>query len=179
MPRLACAVVLAALALAGCGGDTTTVTETQTQGAAQSTAPSAAQSAATPGTTATASKAAVVPAGNHGPHYFMTPSRNIGCFVSAHDARCDIRARTWSPPTEPKSCIKIGLDYGQGLVVGPDRAEFACAGDTVLGGPAILPYRGSAQRGTLLCISPVAGITCRNTATGHGFFLSRASYRLF
>jgi hypothetical protein len=181
MPRLASAVILLGLVLAGCGGGTKTVTETQT------TAATAPQGTATQeatiteaGTTVTSpARLPSVPAGTHGPHYFETPSHNIGCYVSAHDARCDIRERTWSPPPEPKSCIKIGLDYGQGIVVGPDRAEFICAGDTVLGGPAILPYRRSAQRGTLLCVSRVAGVTCRNTANGHGFFLSRGGYRIF
>jgi hypothetical protein len=163
MARLACASLLLSLTLAACGGDTTTVTQTQSQSKANGSV----------------RRLNTVPAGNHGPHYFETPSHNIGCYVSAHDARCDIRQRTWSPPPEPKSCIKIGLDYGQGLVVGPHRAEFVCAGDTTLGGPAVLPYRRSTRRGTILCVSRVAGMTCRNTANGHGFFLSRARYRLF
>jgi hypothetical protein len=168
VPRLLCASLLLALLLAGCGGETTTVTQTKTgTGAAGTGAPGTVRQLNAP------------PPGNHGPHYFETPSHNIGCFVSSHDARCDIRTRTWSPPPEPKSCIKIGLDFGQGLVVGPHGAEFVCAGDTTLGGPVVLPYRSSAQRGTLICVSRVAGVTCRNTAIGHGFFLSRASYRIF
>ncbi len=164
MPRLACLALLLALILAGCGGgDTTTVIHTQADAGA-------------PGPVRQLN---AVPAGNHGPHYFETPSHNIGCFVSSHDARCDIRARSWAPPPKPKSCIKIGLDWGQGLAVGPHGAAFVCAGDTTLGGPVVLPYRSSAQRGTLICVSKVAGITCRNTDNGHGFFLSRASYRIF
>jgi hypothetical protein len=118
-------------------------------------------------------------AGNHGPHYFETPSHNIGCYLSRHDARCDIRQRDWSPPPEPKSCIKFGVDYGQGLVVGPNHAEFVCAGDTVLGGPGLLGYGHSARRGSIFCVSRSAGITCRNADNGHGFFLARARYRIF
>jgi hypothetical protein len=175
MARLTCVAVLALL-LAGCGGDTKTVTETRTQPATTGRTTPAQQST---GTTSPTQAVPVVPAGDHGPHYFETPSHNIGCYLSRHDARCDIRERSWSPPPEPASCKKIGLDFGQGLVVGPHRAEFVCAGDTTLGGPAVLPYRRSAQRGTILCVSRVAGITCRNTANGHGFFLSRAAYRIF
>jgi hypothetical protein len=169
--RLAPSALLLAvvLLLAGCGGDTKTVTETQTEA-------TTSQGAKT--TEATGTKAHAASTG-HGPRYFETPSHNIGCYVSAHDARCDIRERDWSPPPEPRSCKKIGLDFGQGLVVGPNRAEFVCAGDTTLGGPVTLPYRSSAQRGTILCVSRTAGMTCRNTATGHGFFLSRARYRIF
>jgi uncharacterized protein DUF6636 len=172
MPRLACAAILLALGLAGCGGDTKTVTETQTS-------PRGVTTTTAQGNTVTEQRLAPVPAGNHGPHYFETPSHNIGCYLSAHDVRCDIRERDWNPPPEPKSCIKIGLDYGQGLVVGQNRAEFVCAGDTALGGPGLLGYGHSARRGSIYCISRTAGITCRNAGNGHGFFLSRARYRLF
>jgi hypothetical protein len=60
-----------------------------------------------------------------------------------------------------------------------NRAEVVCAGDTTLGGPAVLAYGRSARRGSIFCISRLAGITCRNAANGHGFFLSRARYRIF
>jgi len=165
--RLALGSLLLALLLAGCGGGGDDTTETG----------SAATSASATGSQQ--KRPTSVPAGNHGPHYFETPSHNIGCFVSAHDARCDIRKRSWSPPPEPKSCIKIGLDYGQGIVVGPSGAEFICAGDTALGGPVVLPYNSSARRGTLLCISRTNGVTCRNEANGHGFLLARERYRIF
>jgi len=166
--RLALPVTLAALllALAGCGDDTKTVTELKI--------PST-------GTTVKAQtqRLSAIPPGNHGPHYFETPSHNIGCYIDSKSARCDIRERSWSPPPKPQYCVKVGVDWGQGLAVGAHRASFVCAGDTVLGGPGLLGYRHSAQRGTTLCVSRVAGITCRNTETAHGFFLSRASYRLF
>jgi Family of unknown function (DUF6636) len=177
MPRLACAAILLALGVAGCGSDTKTVTETQPATQATSTA----GTKTVPKVTATieGQNVPLAPAGNHGPHYFQTPSKNIGCYLSAHDVRCDIRERDWTPPPEPKSCIKIGLDYGQGLVVGQHGAEFVCAGDTTLGGPGLLGYGHSARRGSIYCVSRQAGITCVNDDNGHGFFLSRARYRLF
>jgi hypothetical protein len=173
--RLALGSALLVLLVAGCGGgsDTTTVTQSQdtaTTSDTASTAPTGGTQQARP---------LSIPAGNHGPHYFETPSHNIGCFVSSHDARCDIREHSWNPPPEPKSCIKIGLDYGQGLVVGRDGAEFVCAGDTSFGGPVVLPYGSSAQRGAILCISKAKGMKCRNNANGHGFLLSRERYRIF
>jgi hypothetical protein len=173
VPRLALGCTLIALVLAGCGGGSDTSTRTESHGGAATTAGTAS------GAGTQQPRPLSVPAGNHGPHYFEAPSHNIGCFVSAHDARCDIRERSWSPPPKPRSCIKIGLDYGQGIAVGPDGAEFVCAGDTVLGGPVVLPYRSSAQRGTILCISKTNGMRCRNTANGHGFLLSRERYRIF
>ncbi|MGA9372633.1 MAG: hypothetical protein WBV53_12375 [Solirubrobacterales bacterium] len=175
MSRLVPGFVLLALLLAGCGGGSDSTTGTQSKEASVT----ATTGTATTAPAAGAQRPVRVPADNHGPHYFETPSHNIGCFISAHDARCDIRQRSWSPPPEPRSCIKVGLDYGQGIAVGPNGAEFVCAGDTSLGGPVILPYRASAQRGTILCISRTTGMRCRNTATGHGFLLSRERYRIF
>jgi hypothetical protein len=172
--RLACVAILGML-LAGCGGDdTTTVTETQ-----PSAQTGSAPATSGPQATVTTLKAAAVPAANHGPHYFETPTHNIGCYLSRHDARCDIRERSWSPPPEPNSCKKIGLDYGQGIVVGPHRAEFVCAGDTSFGGPGLLSYGRSARRGPIGCLSTRAGIICRNDENKHGFFLSRQRYRIF
>jgi hypothetical protein len=173
MPRLACAAVLIALVIAGCGSDTKTVTETKTK--AQTETAAASNSVAPP----KASAAAAVPSGNQGPHYFETPSHNIGCYMDSHSVRCDIRERDWSPPPKPQYCIKAGVDWGQGVAVAAHRASIVCAGDTTLGGPGLLGYGHSARRGSVYCISRTAGITCRNADTSHGFFLSRASYRLF
>lgn len=166
MPRFACAAALLVLALAGCGSDTKTVTETQTQGATTAEPP-------------TVSATAAVPAGNRGPHYFETPSHNIGCYLDSRSVRCDIRERDWSPPPKPRYCIKAGVDWGQGVAIATHHASIVCAGDTTLGGPGLLGYGHSARRGPNYCLSRTAGITCRNAATGHGFFLSRARYRLF
>ena len=196
MRCLALVICLAALALAGCGGggnetvpntDVTTVGVPRTDATTttSSFAPTTTDAATTTGvatqSTATTEQALAqaAAAGNHGPRYFETPSHNIGCYVDRHSARCDIRERSWSPPPEPKSCIKIGLDFGQGLVVGPHRAEFVCAGDTSLGGKAVLAYGQSTRRGSLVCLSEQRGMTCRNNDNGHGFFLSRERYRIF
>jgi hypothetical protein len=186
--RLVPVACVTALVLIGCGGGTKTVTKVETQGTASTSGTSSTPTtettvtATTPSaTTVTATTAVPRPTagGNHGPHYFETPSHNIGCFVSAHDARCDVRRHSWSPPPEPKYCIKAGVDWGGGLAVGPHRAEFVCAGDTTLGGPAVLGYRHTTQRGSIVCASARAGMTCTNGANGHGFFVSRDSYRLF
>jgi hypothetical protein len=172
VPRLACAALLLGLVLAGCGSDTKTVTQTQTQAGTQTQGASASGPP-------TASAAATVPAGNHGPHYFETPSHNIGCYLDSKSVRCDIREHDWTAPPKPQYCIKAGVDWGGGVSVATHRASIVCAGDTTLGGPGLLGYGHSARRGPIYCISRTAGITCRNADTDHGFFLSRASYRLF
>ena len=115
-------------------------------------------------------------------HYtqFESPSRNIGCVLLDGLARCDIMVRSWSPPARPAGCPRI-VDFGQGLMVATGGvARFVCAGDTALDprGP-ILAYGQLDVVGALRCTSARAGVTCRSTRTGHGFFLSRQRYSLF
>jgi uncharacterized protein DUF6636 len=178
--RIASALCVGALVLAGCGGGSKTVTETRTETQAQTV--ETTQTATTPTSTSvttTTTTQAVATQGKHGPHYFETPSHNIGCFLDTHGPRCDVREHTWSPPPEPAYCIKAGVDWGGGIALSSRRAAFVCAGDTTLGGPSILAYGHSAQRGPFICDSEQNGVTCRDTQTGHGFFLSRQSYRIF
>ncbi len=137
MPRLACAAALLALSIAGCGGgDTKTVTETQAQTQAQAQAQSLTTTTAQ-GKTVTVQRSVPVPSDNQGPHYFETPSHNIGCYLDSRSVRCDIREHDWTAPAKPQYCIKAGVDWAGGVAVD------------------------------------------RHTDTGHGFFLSRARYRLF
>ncbi len=165
-------VSLAVLAIAtlagfasGCGDDddedeATTVTET---------APAATTADGDPAVPA-------VEAGKRGPGFFSTPSGNIACHVGAKAARCDIRNRDWKPTPPPEPCE---LDYGHGIVATPDHAEFVCAGDTTLGAPNTLPYGEVSVRGQFACESAEDGVTCSHLETGHGFFLSRESFRIF
>lgn len=111
-----------------------------------------------------------------GPDWFVSPSGNIGCSVFDSGARCDIGERYWTPPPQPSSC---DLDWGNALLVDPSGASFGCVGDTALGAPTVLPYGSSARRGTFVCESRDVGMTCRDEATGHGFFVARERYELF
>lgn len=132
--------------------------------------------AGVPGTAtrAPASSTLTVPPG--GLLMFVTPSKNIGCGMTATEVRCDINERNWTPPAKPASCE---FDYGQGLSVGDGEAGFVCAGDTVLGGPVVLDYGLVAQDGEIQCLSSPEGVTCRNLRTGRGFTLSREAYTVF
>jgi hypothetical protein len=110
---------------------------------------------------------------------FRSPSGNIGCIMFEGGARCDIRKRDWSPPSRPASCPEQ-VDFGQGLTVGhTGRASFVCAGDTALDPSAPqLAYGEASELGGTQCISSSDGITCANH-TGHGFFVSIQSFKLF
>jgi hypothetical protein len=108
---------------------------------------------------------------------FVTPSKNIGCFVSAESARCDIAAKTWKAPRKPADCA---LNWGSGMSVGADgKAVIVCAGDTVLGGSQTLPYGEAVRVGEFVCSSAETRVRCANETSGHGFTLSRRTYELF
>ncbi len=111
---------------------------------------------------------------------FRTPSGNIGCVGETAGAgnmvRCDIRARTWSPPPKPGSCR---LDWGQGLSLSRlGRSRYVCAGDTALNTGPKLAYGASVRVGAITCVSRTSGLTCTNAAK-HGFAMSRERLRRF
>lgn len=110
---------------------------------------------------------------------FRSPSGNIGCYVdTSAGARCDIAERDWTV-SRPAGCPS-DMDFGQGLIVTRrGRGHVVCAGDTALGAGKILAYGRSVSAGRYTCTSRTSGVTCRNGKSGHGFFISRASYRLF
>jgi hypothetical protein len=110
---------------------------------------------------------------------FQSPSKNIGCIGDGSFVRCDIREKDWST-SRPKGCPKDS-DYGQGLAIGrrARRGGVVCAGDTALNAGKVLGYGKALKFGNgLRCKSMRSGVRCRNKA-GHGFKISRQSYRLF
>jgi hypothetical protein len=73
------------------------------------------------------------------------------------------------------------VDFGQGVAVAPTgRARIVCAGDTARD-PRFPPlaYGSDSVRAGFICQSRMQGMTCRNLGSGHGFFISAQSYRLF
>jgi uncharacterized protein DUF6636 len=110
--------------------------------------------------------------------HFRTPSSNIGCVLVGNTARCDIDKRNWKPPPKPVNCPG---DWGQGVEVSHgNRARVVCAGDTTLDpkGP-VLEYGQHSRSGGFDCQSSAQGVTCRDLASGSGFFLSKAGYHVF
>ena len=109
---------------------------------------------------------------------FLSPSKNIGCYMDGHGVRCDIKAHSWPTPPKPSYC---DVDYGQGVAV--DRhgeAGFVCAGDTAINQDAdVLPYGEKITRGRFKCKSKQSGMKCVNKRTKDGFKLSREDVDLF
>jgi len=108
---------------------------------------------------------------------FVSPSGNIACAMSAASARCDLQTRTWSLPPRPANCE---FDWGGSLkVTGQGPGFLACVSDSPFGVTAVLAYGTRSTIGPMTCTSAETGMTCVNTATGHGFSVSRDDYRLF
>jgi Family of unknown function (DUF6636) len=108
----------------------------------------------------------------------MTPSRNIGCDLSAIGVRCDIGRGDWTAPAKPADC---DWDWGGGVYLErANRAVLTCASDSLLGATKdILPYGRALRAGDFLCYSESAAMRCTNQRTGHGFTLSVQDYKLF
>lgn len=112
--------------------------------------------------------------------HFRTPTGNIGCYLVADEGSvgCDIAEHTWRLPPRPTAC---DADWAATLSVartGPAEVG-ACRSDTALGGPRVLAYGTGVRSGGIECVSETRGVTCRSVGSGRGFFLSRASYRVF
>ncbi|HWI22147.1 MAG TPA: DUF6636 domain-containing protein [Baekduia sp.] len=182
MRSLLLIALLACLVLAACGdddsgGDTadrsvpSSVAETETETQPETTATTASTETAAATTTASPTPTP------RQLESFRSPSGNIACIGIDAEVRCDVRAKTWSPPPRPADCQ---LDYGQGLsITAGDEPRIVCAGDTTLNPNApVLAYGEANKTGLITCKSAQAGITCIDDETGRGFFISRDSYKL-
>lgn len=167
--------------IAGCGSSGSAPSAVQQSALSSGATPTVATTTVTPSSSdsgAPASTGPVVVARLNGFQQFQSPSGNIGCEIDKSQARCDIKTKDWTPPPTPSDCP---LDYGNGTQVSGNRkGSLTCAGDTALQPHAArLAYGHALQVGPLRCTSSAEGMTCENRVTGHGFFLSRQSYRVF
>ncbi len=110
---------------------------------------------------------------------FRMPSGNIGCLFDSSDRylRCDIWSGLKPTPPRPAGC---DVDWGFSLnMTRKGRARITCAGDTALDRRSrVLAYGSTWRRGGFSCTSRTTGLTCKNAA-GHGWFMSRQSWRRF
>jgi hypothetical protein len=111
---------------------------------------------------------------------FHTPSKNIYCayypasITGKAVFRCDLLSGLHPRPTRHCDVDWTGASVGPRGKAGPQ-----CAGDTVYDRRApALAYGRTWTYGGITCVSRATGLTCRNR-DGHGFFLARASWRVF
>jgi len=108
---------------------------------------------------------------------FKTPDGNIVCALVGGSgigaARCGIKKASWSPP---KSCPAgwhfVFLTTTLGVKGSP-----SCV-DNTIAPKAVLAIGKKTSLAGITCSSAKKGVTCIK-ANEHGFFISRASYKLF
>ena len=114
---------------------------------------------------------------------FRSPSTNIYCLYSSADSigpaalRCDIRSRLHPAPPAHR-CVE-GV-YGESVeMTKTSAAHVICISDTTYNPKArVLAYGTNWSRDGFRCLSRSVGLTCTNQR-GHGFFLSRESWRIY
>ncbi len=108
------------------------------------------------------------------PNSFRLPSGNIGCIYSDGSLRCDVRSGL--RPAPKRACE---LDWTGIVFPTAGKPQPECAGDTAIDSRArVIPYGGKWTRGGFTCFSQRAGLRCTRR-NGHGFFLSRSSWRVY
>ena len=117
-----------------------------------------------------------------------TPSGNISCFVTPAPRatlHCSLRRADYERYMQTVRCgPPIGLDWA-GFALGPfAKAGVACSGG-ILYSPATqrpryvtVPYGDTWHAGPFDCHSQISGLGCSNH-NGHGFFISRQTWRLW
>lgn len=117
---------------------------------------------------------------------FRSPSGNIRCFVlvgHSGDLLCTIATADYAKTLQAR-CIDggVGVDWHGFALGAKNRAALNCSGgiqydpatDTLP--TARLAYGSKWRHGDFSCTSSRTGVICRNH-TGHGLFVSRASWR--
>ena len=116
----------------------------------------------------------------------VSPSGNIGCDLSAHYAGCGVLSyrSNGTYGKDEAGSPKWWFDLSSGgtpQLAG--RSEGAFSLDEAFRGggssPQVVEYGQSVTFGSWVCSSEENGMTCRNTETGHGVFLSSGRYETF
>jgi hypothetical protein len=117
---------------------------------------------------------------------FRSPSANIRCFVlvgHSGDLLCTIAASDYAKALQTR-CINggVGVDWHGFTLRATGKAALNCSGG-IQYDPATdrlptarLAYGAKWRSGEFNCTSALTGVTCRSH-TGHGLFVSRASWR--
>jgi hypothetical protein len=117
--------------------------------------------------------------------FFQSPSGNIACLLGTISengglratASCQVGEPTFAAPPRPGACEG---GWGDSVVLTQGRpASMQCHTDTLLpSNDKVLPYGHSRSAGPITCESEPSAMRCTDTATGHGFSLSRDGYEL-
>ncbi len=193
--RLVLVMVVVSQLLVACASSTTSARSHDWPPELATSAPSAPTRLQLPARSATTDVRTVLHAAA-----FVTPSGRITCLLTVEYARCDYLTsdRAWSLP-EPYFC---DLSWGWSMFVAR-ATSITCVGDNILllselgsgyetwhtaSDPTVtwngirlaaLPDGAALGVEPYRCDSGVAGVTCRNMTTGHGFTMSQEAYKIF
>ena len=159
---------------------TTTVAATTTTGAATTTVAATtttvpATAAPTAAPTVATTAASTPPAAPTGADAFQTPTGGIKCQLvstltpGSSSVRCTALGSTAKLPKRPATC---DFDWEDIAVSATGRSFTVCAGDSIEGNFAVLPYGATWKRGVFTCTSAKSGVTCRNPSR-RGFRISK------
>jgi hypothetical protein len=109
---------------------------------------------------------------------FASPSGNITCRMDAGWVACDVAQESWAlTSADLASCGQSALAGVRLSAAG--KAAFDCRTDVLVPDPQqVLDYGQSVTVGDVTCASATSGVTCTNSRTGHGFFVSRQSFSM-
>lgn len=118
-------------------------------------------------------------AGTDGWLTFTSPTGNITCAMNKHGAGCDVADMHWPlTAADVASCGQMAL-AGLSLPA-HGTVGFDCRTDVAVPDPQrVLAYGKTIADGPITCSSAATGVTCRDRSTGHGFFVSRDSFRRY
>lgn len=109
------------------------------------------------------------------PVQFSTAGGNVACDLQPAFVECQVRTHTWPSPKKPSDCHNAWGSRVQ-VAVGT-KGEFICwFGESLLGAKRVLPTGEALKVGLVTCRAVSGGVQC--SAEGHGFTLTKATYRL-
>lgn len=114
---------------------------------------------------------------------FATPSKNIECWVGESLEGSDIACTIFQKGGTPPAPRPAGCTQGWGHVFFMDERGYVSIECRTVAGQgrgaqSVAEYGVTGRFGGFTCRSERTGLECRNL-DGHGFFLSRASQRVF
>ena len=113
---------------------------------------------------------------------FHSPSGNIRCLLlggTPPSLLCQIGEASYAKALQAGCMAKASVDWHGFMLAAARKASPVCSGGILYTQRprwASLPYGTSWHRASFTCESRVTGVTCRS-ASGHGLFLARASWR--
>jgi len=116
-------------------------------------------------------------------YFFMSPDGTYYCGFNKDSAAC--QGPTAPVPPRPDSCSE-GPTWGYGLGIDKGKVDFTCAGDVIFypighepGERDRLAAGQTISAVGFTCTAQDNGVSCRQDATGHGFFITRDTNKIF